>query len=160
MRAHVLVVNELQRQTGAGQRRAQLVAQGQQQLSLAVQHPLDFVRHAVDAIRKPPELVLPPNGNPVVELPFADPAGAQANVLQRVKQPPHRKIAAADNNGDHRIDIDAQHGHVFLGREQDREHGNARHHDEKAGDKDQDQAHGKRTPGFYGLAGEPFERTD
>jgi hypothetical protein len=77
----------------ARERRAQLVAQRQQQPALGIEHGLDVVGHGVDVLGEIADVVVAPHRNRPLEVAAAEALRAVADVDQRPQQPAHVGIA-------------------------------------------------------------------
>ncbi len=118
---HGVVFHELQLQLGAGDRRAQFVADGQQQLPLGFQHGLQGVGHVVDAVGQLSQLVGAPAADPVVQLTGADALGPLAQQPHRLQQAPHQPVVEEQHDDrqrqphvDHQVVVVAQRGHLAV----------------------------------------------
>ena len=112
--AHVrTVVGKLEREPDPRQRRAQLVADAEQQLSFCVEHALHVVRHAVDVGREVAELVVAGRADTVPEVAVPDPARALADRRDRQEQPAHGKVGQRHQHqreaGNHRSEPALDH---------------------------------------------------
>ena len=83
------VAAQLGVEAGAGERRAKLVADGQQQRALAVQHALQAGGHVIDLLCEVAQLVSAANGNGRAEVAFAIALRALADVVERAEEPAH-----------------------------------------------------------------------
>ena len=106
---HLAVLEELQGHLGAGERRAQFVADGEQQLLLRLEHVLDVVRHAIDVGGQVAEIVAARGPDPVVQVALADARRALLDPLDGLDQPAHGEVAADEHDdgdqGDRRLGV-------------------------------------------------------
>ncbi|MNV02865.1 hypothetical protein D3C71_931050 [compost metagenome] len=77
---------------GPRERRAQLVAQRQQQAALGIEHGLDVAGHGVDALREVAQVVVAADRNGLRELAAAEALRALADVDERTQQPAHQRV--------------------------------------------------------------------
>jgi hypothetical protein len=104
-------------QAGAGQRAAQLVADGQQQGALGVEHLADVATHGVDGGSQLAQFVGPgrvAHGDRLRKVARAEAQGACADVVQRAQQAAHAQVGQPGEQQQHGQRGPADHAGLVL----------------------------------------------